>query len=250
MTTALTTQQGGLPQTVSHEAAWGSEMIHSEDVYKTRIQLVQKMSKIADEGRKAGDIILTNGSNDVIGGETTPAKVVPIYAFKVWVYSEKSPGDSQFKRRKTELYDLDPRAAKEGVLNDGTAWKRDEAMNFCVVLLDDLKGESPDPKIYQLEMRSTGWTAARKILTGMTEDGQLKKPSCAHAYALSSKKTTNEDKQTYHKFEAVQADAVDPKLWTGKDSICYQKYMAVASEFQRGASALMEDAGETERVPF
>ena len=90
MTDVTTTQSTDL-STVSADA-FGAAPAHSEDIVIPKIQVMQKMSNLVDEGvAKEGDFV-DSLSQEVIGGLNEPVAFIPFYMEKLWFISKKVGG--------------------------------------------------------------------------------------------------------------------------------------------------------------
>jgi hypothetical protein len=188
---------------------WGAgKHIDSKDIIIPKIQLMQKMSELVDQGKaKAGEFV-NSLEGVVIGSKDKPVELIVLDTYKTIQVFENND-------YKTTLPYTPDEAAKPYEETVGTIKvKRSHVTNFYVLLVNDIKKDTPFPLV--LSFKGTSSYAGRKLNTMLMKLQMLNRPSAGAVFSLTSKEEEN-DKGKYYVMDVSQTRA------TTDDELVYAK---------------------------
>ena len=201
----LVTKETNLPTEL--QGSWGSEEIDNEDIVLPKLLLMQAMSEAVSEKEtaEAGDIIKST-SEQVVGGREKPVKIIPLSCFKTWVLSMKDGSRYAFKSVEPST-PANINRALEWTDELGNEWRADKALNFYVLLPEEITAASNGEGACipcLVSFRRTSYMAGRKLASGMKESQFLNQPAASRVYELRANKRTN-DLGTFYVYDVGTA---------------------------------------------
>ncbi len=180
------------------------------DILIPKLLVGQATSKLVQEEKVGFGQIWRSTTSEVLGGKGKPFKAVPLFQFKTWVLSEKVAG--RFVFRGVEPFTAENRdkpwvwtEQKEGKT---TEWKREQALNFYVLLQGDIgadqkarkafaeTGELPDTEASLLpcllQFKSTSYKAGKTLVTHFAKAADFGVPPFVNVFELDTEKVQGE----------------------------------------------------------
>lgn len=187
------------PATVTETAApavysgnWGAiEGLETTDLLVPKIFHQQAMSKFVAEGKASPGDFCDSLTGEVITKKAEKLAVIIFGCFKEMVISKLDPSSNQFKLDR--IVTVIPENAREWASRplleeiDGVKYKNNLRYNYYCLLPNKL-----DEIPYVLSLGSTKTRAAKKLNTMLLKLSQLRKPSAAKIFELSSVVEKNE----------------------------------------------------------
>ncbi len=222
-TTVATTSNGKAPPPTIYHAPETSEIIDPDDIIIPKIIVTQGSSMFVKEGKcKAGDLVKT-GTGEVIGSPDKPIAFIPLTHKKFWILEELNGKRWDF--RSIEAFTKDNcHAPIEFTLNNAQ-WRRNKALNFFVLLPDDIKADK-DARIaaglgkaadaskalmpYVITFKRSGYRMGKVIATHFSNCMRLGLPTYSKTFKLGSTLVTG-GQNTWNSFK------VDPSTPTPEE---------------------------------
>lgn len=170
---------------VDDDECWGTEGARDENILIPRLLLAQKTSKIVEkEDAKPGDI-LDNVTGEVLGscreGAKKEIRIIPFMMQESWmVFTKVEGGQDKFK----EIVPYGPDNAHWD--SDSGGERRDQTLDFFVLLEDQVKDDVPFP--YIISFRRTSFQTGRKLSSHFTKCRERGEPAARYILSLNGDK--------------------------------------------------------------
>lgn len=245
-------------------AAWGTEGLDKADILLPKVLLAQAMSVAVSEGKcKPGDLYRSTNSEVLAKAEADKLPVVVISSFKSWRISEKGRSQYEFRKR-VPMLATDAGLPLEWTdkSSDGrstTEWRRDREINFYVLLAADVareaaalkklseSGDLPDPDDALLpcviSFTRSSYQAGKILSTHLAKAAHFNKPPASWVFALSTKKTQNDQGNVYF---VMEIGAKTERVSTATELEAARKWHGILTS---GAVEVKVDEGDDEVAP-
>lgn len=198
------------------------------DILIPKLLVGQATSKLVQEEKVAFGQVFRSTTGEALGGKGKPFKVVPLFLFKNWILSEKVGG--KFVFRGVEPFSAENRdkpwvwtEQKEGKT---TEWKREQALNFYVLLLPDIasdqkarkafleSGELPDTEASLLpcllQFKSTSYKSGKTLVTHFAKAADFGVPPFVNVFEIDTEKVTG-DQNSWFIYKAASGGKTPPE---------------------------------------
>lgn len=180
------------------------------DILIPKLLVGQATSKLVQEEKIAFGQVFRSTTREVLGGKGNPFMVVPLYHFKNWILNEKVGG--KFVFRGVEPFTAEnqdkPWVWTEQKEGKTTEWKREQALNFYVLLLPDIVRDQQARKAFAesrelpdteasllpclLQFKSTSYKAGKILVTHFAKAADFDVPPFVNVFNLDTEKVTGE----------------------------------------------------------
>jgi hypothetical protein len=180
------------------------------DILIPKLLVGQATSKLVQDEKVGFGQIWRSTTGEVLGGKGKPFQAIPLFHFKTWVLSEKVSG--KFAYRGSEPFTAENREKPwiwtERVDGKTTEWKREQALNFYVLLPDDIArdwasreafqttGELPDTDASLLpcllQFKSTSYKAGKTLVTHFAKAADFGVPPFVNTFHIDTDKVTGD----------------------------------------------------------
>lgn len=207
--TAETTQEkqiaprpnGALPAT--EEESWGSESSDSADLLISKLILMQGTSQlVSDELADVGQII-DSVSSELVGSgrekDFAKISIIPLMSYKTFVVYDVIDGKLEWREEvpvTPENAHWAEREHREKEIAEGVIERRDQSLNFYVMLADQVKDPTAIP--YLVSFRRTSYRTGQALATHFLKCQKAEQmgkpvPPAAQIFELGAKKTSKDD---------------------------------------------------------
>lgn len=172
--------------------------VSREDLQIPTLSLIQKMSKLVDEGKaKAGDIFDSMEDKVVTSEGGKPLEFIPLFASKSWQEFRVLAGNKKEYIRTVSYGPDNADWRYEATGEDGLPIQRKIVMTYNLILADQITGGEAMP--YRISFKGKSFQTGKKLATLIAKGAFLKLPIYGKTYFLSTDKETNEH-GTYNVF--------------------------------------------------
>ncbi len=176
---------------------WGTESVDSTDIVIPKLLLMHPTSELVQGASAQGGDLVRSTDNVKLGDKNKPVKLIPFMMFKTWV--ENKFKDGQYRWDHERPYTAEnSNDAWEYELN-GDKWKRQKALNFYALLLQDIASSDGFPLPIKLQFKSASLKAGRVLANHFGVCKMMKKPPVIKIFNIGSELVKG-DKNTYQVF--------------------------------------------------
>ncbi len=208
--------------------------IDRKDLLIPKLLTMQGLSKlVAAEKATMGDIV-NSVTGEVLGGKSKPVNVIPLKIFKTWVRYKIQGGSPMYIGTEPFTPENANRPWEESV--DGGKIRNDQALNFYVMLEEDMK--KPFALPFVLSFRRTSYRNGRKLVNHFAQAEAIHQEAFGGTVELRTEKQQN-DQGIFYVFDVGATKATNPE-YAAKCEL----WMKTLAE----AKVTIDDSDEEEKV--
>ena len=201
---------------------WGKFEGDVTDILIPKLLVGQATSKLVQDEKLAFGQVWRSTTGEVLGGKGKPFDVIPLFLFKTWILSEKVSGKFEF--RGVEPFTAENRDADWTWTekSDGKTIekKREQALNFYVLLPSDIAADSAARKAFHetgelpdteasllpclLQFKSTAYKSGKVLVTHFAKAADFGVPPFVNTFRIDTEKVTG-DQNSWFIFKAESA---------------------------------------------
>jgi hypothetical protein len=218
---------GGVPAIMSKD--WSKFEGDATDILIPKLLVGQATSKFVQEVMAAFGQIVRSTTLEVLGGKGKPFEVIPLSLTKTWILSEKVAGRFEFRGVEPFTAANKDKAWVWSESKDGKTaeWKREQALNFYVLLPRDVladlaarksfadTGELPDTEASLLpcllQFKSTSYKAGKTLVTHFAKAADFGVPPFSNTFMLDTEKVQG-DTNSWFIYKVERAGKTEPKF--------------------------------------
>lgn len=206
---------------------WGKFEGDASDILIPKLLVGQSTSKAVTDEKVSFGQVYRSTTLEPLGGKAKPFEIIPLTLSKTWILSEKVAGKFEF--RGVEPFTAE-NAQKPWVWSeskDGKTqeWKREQALNFYVLLPRDIaadlaarkafeeSGELPDTEASLLpcllQFKSTSYKSGKTLVTHFAKAADFNVPPFVTTFSLDTEKIQG-DQNAWYIFKVEKAGKTDP----------------------------------------
>lgn len=197
------------------------------DILIPKLLIGQATSKLVQDEKVGFGQVWRSTTGEVLGGKGKPFEVIPLYLFKTWILSEKVQGKFVFRGMEPFTAENKDKAWVWSQQVDGktTEWKREQALNFYVLLPADIAGDMAARKAYResgelpdteksllpclLQFKSTSYKAGKTLVTHFAKAADFEVKPFVNTFRIDTEKVTG-DQNSWFIFKAEGAGKTNP----------------------------------------
>jgi hypothetical protein len=221
-------RSGALAHPALSGGKWNNFDGDVSDILIPKLLVGQATSKLVQEEKVNFGQVWRSTTGQVLGGKGKAFEVIPLFHFKNWIISEKVAG--RFTFRGVEPFTAENRD-KPWVwteTRDGktTEWKREQALNFYVLLPADIAADQAARKAFQesgelpdteasllpclLQFKSTAFKSGKIIVTHFAKAADFGVPPFVNKFRIDTEKLTG-DQTAWFVLKAEPAGKTPPE---------------------------------------
>lgn len=218
---------GGVPAIMAKD--WSKFEGDASDILIPKLLVGQATSKLVQEEKVGFGQIWRSTTGEVLGGKGKPFEVIPLTLTKTWILSEKVSGRFEFRGVEpfTAANKDKPWVWSENKDGKTTEWKREQALNFYILLPRDVladlaarkafadTGELPDTEASLLpcllQFKSTSYKAGKTLVTHFAKAADFGVPPFSNTFMLDTEKVTG-DTNSWFIYKVEKAGKTEPKF--------------------------------------
>lgn len=192
------------------------------DILIPKLLIGQATTKLVQDEKVGFGQVWKSTNAQILGGKGKPFQVIPLSHTKTWILSEKVGAKFEFRGVEpfTSANKDKPWTWSDAKEGKTTEWKREQALNFYVLIPDEIfndqaarkafkeKGELPDTEASLLpcllQFKSTSYKAGKTLVTHFARAADFGVPPYVNAFNIDTEKVTG-DSNSWFVFTAAGA---------------------------------------------